>query len=133
MILVDSTVFIDLLRARRDPRVVLAPHVRAGWIGTCDVIRLEVVRGIVLPDCRADLEEFFDLMPRLELDGDVWRRARELGWTLDRAGQVLPATDLVIAACALVHRAALVSTDRHFGFVPGLKVWKTLPTPAGLE
>ena len=133
MILADSNVYIDLIRSRRDPRAVRAPYVRAGSLLTCDVIRLEVLRGVVAPDRRAELEEFFDLIPSPSLGPDAWRMALDLGWRLDRAGNVLPSMDLVIAACALVHRAAVVSTDRHFASVPGLKLWTTLPAPAGFE
>jgi len=41
----------------------------------------------------------------------------------------MPRTDLLIAACALQHGAALVSSDLHFARIPGLKLWKNLPAP----
>lgn len=132
MILADSNVYIDLIRSRRDPRMVLAPYVRAGWLRTCDAIRLEVLRGIAAPERRDALGEFFDLIPSLSLNDEVWQKAVDLGWRLDRAGHVLPSMNLVIAACALVHSAALVSADRHFSRIPNLKLWKTLPSPVSL-
>jgi len=132
MILADSNVYIDLIRSRRDPRAVLAPYVRAGWLRTCDAIRLEVLRGVAVPERRHALGEFFDLIPSLPLNDVVWREAVNLGWRLDRAGRVLTSMDSVIAACALVHSAALVSADRHFGRIPNLKLWKTLPSPVSL-
>lgn len=133
MILVDSTVYIDLLRQREDPRAALAQLLRAGGLGCCEIVRLEVLRGIIAPAFRIEMEEFFDLVPDLPLNAEVWRRALDLGWTLDRKGEVLPLTDLLIAACALQHGAALVSSDRHFTRIPGLKLWKNLPAPAAVS
>jgi predicted nucleic acid-binding protein len=51
---------------------------------------------------------------------------------MDRKGDVLPLTDLVIGACALEIGAAVVSSDRHFERVAGLKLWKSLPPPGRL-
>jgi predicted nucleic acid-binding protein len=129
MILVDSTLYIDWLRQRQDPRAALAHLLRAGMLRGCDLVRLEVLRGIIAPDYRAELEEFFDLIPTLPLTPAVWRRALDMGWQLDRKGCVLPLTDLLIAACALQHGATLVSSDRHFTRIPELKLWKALPAP----
>ena len=133
MILVDSTVYIDMLRQRQDPRTALAPLLRTSGLGCCEIIRLEVLRGIIAPAFRTEMEEFFELVPVLALNVAVWRRALELGWTLDRRGEVLPLTDLLIAACALQYDAALVSSDRHFARIPGLKLWKNLPAPPAVS
>ncbi|MCX6997600.1 MAG: PIN domain-containing protein [Kiritimatiellaeota bacterium] len=129
MMLVDSTVYIDLLRQRQDPRAVLAHLLRSGGLRCCEIVRLEVLRGIISSAFRAEMEEFFDLVPVAPLNAAVWQRALELGWTLDRQGEVLPLTDLLIAACALQHGATLISNDRHFARIPGLKLWKKLPAP----
>jgi tRNA(fMet)-specific endonuclease VapC len=40
---------------------------------------------------------------------------------LKRSGHPIPANDLWIAALARQHALPLVSRDRHFDFVPGLK------------
>ncbi len=131
MMLVDSTVYIALLRQRQDPRAALAHLLRSGALRCCAIIRLEVLRGIIAAAFRAEMEEFFDLVPVAPLDAAVWQRALELGWALERRGDVLPLTDLLIAACALQHDDTLISNDRHFVRIPGLRLWKQLPaTPA---
>jgi predicted nucleic acid-binding protein len=45
-----------------------------------------------------------------------------LAWELDREGEVLPLTDVAIAACAKRVGATVITTDLHFAKVPGLKV-----------
>jgi predicted nucleic acid-binding protein len=51
---------------------------------------------------------------------------RILAWELDRQGDVLPLTDLVIASCALRIDAAVLTLDHHFALVPGLRVLNRL-------
>jgi len=46
---------------------------------------------------------------------------------LDRQGIVLPAPDLIIAACALQADAAVLTADAHFRMIPGLDVLESLP------
>ena len=62
----------------------------------------------------------------LPADGAVWERATALAWELDRAGQAIPAPDLVIAACALAVDAPVYTFDAHFARIPGLQVLNTL-------
>jgi len=56
----------------------------------------------------------------------VWERATQLAWSLDRRGMVLPAQDLLIAACALQAHAAVLTLDAHFEQIPGLRVLNQL-------
>ena len=129
--LVDSTIYIDLLRARRDPVRVLEPWIAREEVLATGVVRCEVLRGIVNGRIHRRIKDLFDVLPTVRTDAPTWNRTAELAWRLDRSGVVLPMTDLLIASCALRVEAAVVSTDRHFARVPGLKVLRALP--AGLE
>ncbi len=125
-ILVDSAVFIDLMREGKDPRQELLPHLRACELYNCGAVRAEVLRGIKVPRIKADMEAFFDIIPEVMCDAKLWRQVSELGWKLGRAGKWPPVTDLVIAACALRVGAELISPDRHFEDVEGLALRKHL-------
>ena len=53
----------------------------------------------------------------------VWERAAQLThWSLDRRGIVLPAPDLLIAACVLQADATVLTADAHFQEIPSLRV-----------
>ncbi len=123
--LVDSTIYIDLLRRGEDILYVLKPSLLSGQLFVCGVIRMEVLRGIRSRGMRDELSDFFDLMTEVPTDTRIWREATNLAWTLDRRRVVLPLTDLVIASCALAVRTAVVTTDPHFWRIPGLKVKKS--------
>jgi predicted nucleic acid-binding protein len=94
---------------------------------TCGVIRVEVLRGAVKPAVRTELGELFNALRDIPFTAGVWDRTEALAWQLDWAGTVLPLSDLMIAACALHVGATVVSTDPHYGQVPGLTVRGTLP------
>jgi predicted nucleic acid-binding protein len=56
----------------------------------------------------------------------VWERTGQLAWALDRKRIVLPVSDLLIAACAMHVKAAVLTLDAHFQEIPGLRVLDTL-------
>ena len=122
MVLVDSSVYIHLLRGGFDPVAALAERFEAAELVGCDIVRCEVLRGIVCPKARQDLGTFFDLLVHVRMDELAWEQTEELAWQLDRAGKILPLTDLVIAVCAFRAGAEVLTRDRHFKMVPQLRL-----------
>jgi predicted nucleic acid-binding protein len=120
VVLVDSSVYIQLLRQRCDPVAELLGRYDLSELVICDVVRCEVLRGIVEPLARNDLAQLFDRLIHVATDHRVWRETEEMAWRLDRAGKILPLADLIIASCALHAGAAVVTHDRHFELIPNL-------------
>jgi len=121
-ILVDSSVYIRLLRRRLDPAVALFEHYDTVNLVTCGMVRLEVLRGMREPRARARLEAFMAVMQYVPADERLWREATDLAWRIDRAGQTIQATDALIAAAALRKGASVLTLDSDFQRVPGLHV-----------
>ncbi len=126
-LMVDSSTYIDLLRAAVDVRQSLIPHLRSARLYNCGIIRAEVLRGVKRPAAREGLENFFDIIPEVPTDAKLWRQVAQLGWDLGRLGKWLPVTDLAIACSCLRVGATLVSRDAHFYDIPGLKVLGKIP------
>lgn len=123
-ILVDSNVFIALLKRGRDPASLLLDWAGNRNLATCGMVRLEVLRGITLQKSHQNTSAFFDVMINVPSNNRLWEEAAELAWKLDRRGTVIPGTDVVIAASALRLGAAILTSDRHFQHVPGLEmIW----------
>ena len=129
--LVDSTVYIDWMRKGRNPIRILAPWLRAGALMGCGVVRAEVLRGMVSPAARREMELLFEHIPDASLAAGVWDEIAWQAWELDRAGHVLPLMDIAIAVCTRRARATLVTHDRHFQKVPDLKTIDALPPMGG--
>jgi predicted nucleic acid-binding protein len=86
------------------------------------VVRAEVLRGIVSAQVRERVERLFATMHEVTMTPELWTDVADLAWELDREGEVLPLTDVAIAACAKRAGATVITTDLHFAKVPGLMV-----------
>lgn len=126
LLLVDSSIYIDGLRAGRSPAEEFGSAIEQGRLVSCGIIRLEVLRGIIDDGVREWMGAFFDEMIQCPLDERLWRDASRLAWGLDRRGTVLPVPDLAIASCALRTGAVMVSRDPHFRTIPDLKVVESI-------
>jgi predicted nucleic acid-binding protein len=126
VVLVDSSVFIGLLREGRDPARELVERAGETDLATCGMIRMEVLRGIKSPKAKRALEGFFNVMRTVPSDGRLWDDATNLAWRLDRQGCTLPLQDLFIASCAFRIDAAVLTYDRHYGAITGLRVLSDL-------
>jgi predicted nucleic acid-binding protein len=122
VVLVDSSYFIRHFRERIDPFMELAARSDAWELATCGMVKLEVCRGLRVPGVRHRYEAAFGEMLYAPTNFSTWERAARLAYELDRDGKTLPASDLVIAACALAINAPILTFDRHFQLVPGLRV-----------
>jgi tRNA(fMet)-specific endonuclease VapC len=122
VVLIDSSVYIHLLRGGFDPIAALAQRFDATELVVCDIVRCEVLRGMIRQKTRADLTTFFNLLVHVTMDYAAWHETEELAWTLDRAGKILPLTDVIIAVCALRAEAEVLTRDHHFEMVPRLRL-----------
>lgn len=123
-VLVDSNVYIDLLRAGRDPVATLYDWAaeRDQSLAICEMVRLEVLRGIKALKARQRISSLMDVMVNVPSDNRLWKAATDLAWNMDREGLVIPGPDLVIAASALRLGAIVMTSDAHFSRVGGLRV-----------
>lgn len=127
LVLPDSSFYINCARAGLDPFIELGAHADEYEFATCGMVIIEVCRGRSSPAILQRFRERFAIMPLIAAGASVWEHATQLAWSLDRRGTVLPASDLLIAACALQVKAAVLTADRHFSEIPGLRVLERLP------
>ena len=121
-ILVDSNIYISLLRAGRDPALALGNRYDTVDLATCGMVRLEVMRGIQAAKVSDRLGQFFDVLMNVPADQRLWESAIEVARDAQRRGYTIPGTDAVIAAAALRIGAAVLTFDKHFDYVAGLRV-----------
>ncbi len=116
MILVDTSSWIHLLRSDGDPTVRsrVEEALTTGRACWCPVVQLELWNGARGDRERRALQQFADTLPELPIDGDVWRAAYDLASRSRARGVTVPATDILIAACAACHGAAIETADADF-------------------
>ena len=116
MILVDSSSWIHFLRPNGDPvvRSRVEAALTSGEACWCPLVRLELWNGAAGDRDRKSLRDFEDVLLELAIDDDVWAGAYELARRARGAGVSVPATDMLIAACARHHGADLETADSDF-------------------
>lgn len=126
VVLIDSSVFIGILRGRRDVGTVLGDWAEGRELATCGMVQVEVLRGIRDTRIRQTMLEFMSVMSFIQSTTKLWMQTAELAWKLDRQGRPIPAADLTIAAAALHAEASLLTYDHHFREIPGLDVIESM-------
>lgn len=116
MLLIDTSSWIHLLRPDGDfeVRTRVERALQTGEACWCPIVRLELWNGARGEREKKALRDFERLLPELGIDDDVWRGAYELARKARAGGVSIPATDLLIAACAKRHEADLEHSDSDF-------------------
>ena len=86
----------------------------AGQACWCPLVRLELWNGARGQQERKVLRDFARTLPELPIDDGVWQAAYDLAQRARSRGVTVPATAIVIAACARRHGAMLESADTDF-------------------
>ncbi len=120
-VLVDSSYYIGLMRARQDPLRALSLAAEARDLVICGVVRCEVGRAIRQARTLEQFHSFWDVMINVPTNNDLWAEVERTLWNLDREGLVLPVTDVVIACCAIRINAVVLTFDNHFAKIPGVR------------
>jgi predicted nucleic acid-binding protein len=120
-VLADSSFYIHLLRQGRDPLRSLALAAETRDLVICGVVRCEVGRALRPTKVRKQFRAFWDVMINVPTDNHLWDQAEQALWDLDRQGIVLPLTDMVIACCAQRIDAVVLTFDKHFSLIPGVR------------
>ena len=123
-VLVDSSFYIDRLRAELDPFAEFGEA--HGHVRFFHVRNREERKSCVAwkhKNAHRRMSELMDCMFYVPTPNPVWERAERLAWELDRRGRVVQVTDLVIAVCALEADAARRCSPsiRTLGVSPGLR------------
>lgn len=105
-----------MLRPSGDPtvRARVEAALTSGQARWCPPVQLELWNGARGRTERTVLQELARTVPELPIDQAVWTTAYDMARRARAGGITLPAIDLIIAACALRHGAALESSDADF-------------------
>ena len=88
----------------------------------CGPVELELRRGLRRRETSA-VFGVWSAVPLLAVEAIDFTSAGDLLRDLAEAGRTLPSMDGLIAALALRHDVPLLTLDRHFEVVPGLRRW----------
>jgi tRNA(fMet)-specific endonuclease VapC len=126
--LLDTDWTIDYFFDKNDAVARLAPLIDAAQLATSIIVFGEVQEGLLgSPEHTTRTQNYAELLARVPVLGVDERTAMayaSLRRQLRQAGQPMSDNDLWIAATALCHELTLISRDKAFDRVPGLKLLK---------
>jgi predicted nucleic acid-binding protein len=116
VVLIDTSSWIHFLRPKGDAqaRGRVETILRAGEACWCPLVRLELWNGAGGPREKQVITELEEAIPELPMTDAVWAAAYDLARAARAAGVTVPATDVLIAACARHHGAEVESSDADF-------------------
>ncbi len=122
MKLVDTSSWVEQLRRGGDTAVRLRVEtlLSSGEAAWCPAVRLELWDGARGATERAVLAEMESDIESLDIGPAVWEEAIRLARAARERGITVPATDLLVAACAVHHGAAIEHNDTHFDLIAKL-------------
>jgi predicted nucleic acid-binding protein len=123
MIIADSSAWVDFIRR---PEERLGPPVRElleqERLAMVGMVLAELLTGLRRDPSGAD--NLILAVPFVQTDKDAWIRAGMIARDLERQGTPIPLGDVVIAATAMEGDHELLTRDKHFERIPGLKLYK---------
>jgi predicted nucleic acid-binding protein len=114
--LIDTSSWIQFLRRGGNASVKqrVRDLLKDGSVATCPVVLAELWMGAGSAKDRQDVQELQDVLPCLPMDQQTWDLSYRLARVCCERGTPVPASDLLIAACAFFHGATIDAEDKHF-------------------
>lgn len=95
---------------------------------TLGEIKYGFLKGSQLKDNNRLLNDFLDnpLVKEIDIVEVTAMIYAEIYYKLQKLGLPVPSNDIWIAACAIQTDSTIITYDKHFLKIPGVKVWKHL-------
>jgi predicted nucleic acid-binding protein len=123
ILLLDTTVLLDVLRARRNRRVLLAELVASGHLLATAAINVgEVYAGMRVGE-ETRTEAFLSSLDCYPMTAAIARRAGSLKSAWAQKGKTLSLADMIVAATVLEHGLALMTDNRKDFPLPELNFY----------
>ncbi len=119
MKLIDSSAWIEYYRkeGNKDFKAAISNAIQNNEAAVNGIIQLEILVFTKTKSEYNDILSDFSAFYNLELNNSVFLKASEIGFDLRRKGITIPASDLIIAASAMVTNCQLIHFDKHFTYI----------------
>ena len=118
MRLVDSSIWVEFLRRKGDPKIknAVAQLLQADQTAFTCPIRFELLSG-VKPGEEQDLQQAFRLSHHFPFVSEDWHEATSLERQLRTKGINIPRNDLFVATVAIRTNLVVLCRDAHFSIM----------------
>jgi predicted nucleic acid-binding protein len=123
ILLLDTTVLVDVLRGRKSRRSLLAELVAGGHVLATAAINVAEVYAVMRPGEETKTEVFLSSLDCYPMTGAIARRAGSLKSAWARKGKTISLPDMMVAATALEHGLSLMTDNRKDFPLPELNFY----------
>lgn len=124
MIIADANAWIDFIkRPNFGTGAVVRDLLREERVALTGVVLAEVLRGLRSEDTPV-VQGLMDAVPYLDMDKETWITSGLIAQALDTRGLRIPMTDVFVAAVALTRDHEILTRDKHFERIPGVRLYE---------
>jgi predicted nucleic acid-binding protein len=122
IILLDTTILIDVLRNRGTRRDLLANLVEQGHSLATSAINVAEIYAGMRPHEASETDRFLRSIESYPITHAIARHAGTLKFAHSKKGQTLSLADMIVAATTLMHGASLLTDNRKDFPIAGLSI-----------
>jgi len=115
VVVLDSSVIIDIIRQRKEALVILEKYSDKGRIATTAINRYEVLRGDMHGLEKELVAELLGKFLIYDLDESSINAAATMYGKLSEKGRMINELDLLIAGISTANHEVLITKDKDFG------------------
>lgn len=121
MVLIDSSVWIELFRKKGDLFTSIAVEnvIEEMQACVCGIVKLEVLGG-ARDNEKTTISNLFSLVPYIPQPETTWDETVRFQWQARKKGLNIPWSDAVIASLAKKHGHRIYARDKHFNALADL-------------
>lgn len=115
MVLIDSSVWIELFRKKGDLFTSIAVEnlIEEMQACFCGIVKLEVLGG-ARDEEKAVISNLFSVVPYLPQSEAIWDEVVRFQWAVRKRGLTIPWSDALIAVIANKNGHRIYARDKHF-------------------
>ena len=124
MIVLDTSIVIEIEKGNKGviDRLEELGRDSEGNLALTSAVYAEVLYGFVAIEKREHGEEFLKTFDVLDFDKKSARAFALLKHALEKKGTIIPLFDIITASIVIAKNATLISSDKHFESIPGLRL-----------
>lgn len=89
----------------------------------CGPVLYELAQGMKSDKEKNAVMDALNSLEYIETSRDLWIKAGELSSALRREGKTIPFSDILIAAIAIENNLSILTFDKHFEEIKGMKIY----------
>jgi hypothetical protein len=123
-LLIDTCAWVEYFKPRSSSlKQTVEDLLLVEEVYVCGPVLYELSQGIRSEKEKLLLANAFTALVYLEMNETLWLKAGELSALVKKQGKTVPLSDILIASLALEHDLAILTMDKHFQQIPGLKLY----------